>query len=190
MLYNIPMKNRYTAVRVWGVTWCAKIKYRTRTRDTRDTNTTGFSVPVQYPNLRYNTAIWDSEVLLHLGVLQGRQWDLRMKCDDLLVLDNKWWRDVIVLLSIPVLPVFLVIVLIRCPHCLHLSASPTPFMVIPTDGSVWSCQVAWRLLHSFGMAVGGDVSPHIRGGGGGGGGGGKAAVMWRWWWQCCRCRLH
>jgi len=49
VLYNIPVKNRDTAVQVHGVMQCAKIKYHTHTRDTHDKNTVGFSVPMQYP---------------------------------------------------------------------------------------------------------------------------------------------
>ena len=49
MQYNIPMKTRNTVVRVRGVLRCAKIQYRTRTRDTRFGNTAGFSVPVLNP---------------------------------------------------------------------------------------------------------------------------------------------
>jgi len=54
MLYNLPMKTRDTTVWVRGVMWYGKIKYRTRTCDTHDENTAGFSVPVLYPKSTAN----------------------------------------------------------------------------------------------------------------------------------------
>ena len=49
MLYNKPVNTRDTAVRVHGVSRCAKIDYRTRTCDTRFGSTAGKPVPVQNP---------------------------------------------------------------------------------------------------------------------------------------------
>ena len=43
------MNTRDTAARVYGVSRCAKIQYRTRTRVTRFGNTAGFPVPVLNP---------------------------------------------------------------------------------------------------------------------------------------------
>ena len=50
--YNLPAYTRNTAVRVRGVSRCAKIQYRTHTRGTRFGNTAGFPVPVRNPSHR------------------------------------------------------------------------------------------------------------------------------------------
>jgi hypothetical protein len=47
--YNKPVNTRDTAVRVCGVSRCAKNQNRTRTRDTHFGNTTGLPVPVTNP---------------------------------------------------------------------------------------------------------------------------------------------
>jgi hypothetical protein len=60
------MDTRDTTVRVCGILRCAKVTYRTRTRDTRFGNTAGKPVPVAKP--RYNLSIWSSlkDQLSHL----------------------------------------------------------------------------------------------------------------------------
>ena len=46
---KIPVNTRDTAVQVHGVSRCAKVQHRTRTRGTRFGNTTGKPVPVRNP---------------------------------------------------------------------------------------------------------------------------------------------
>ena len=48
---HITYETRDTAVQVRGVTWCNKIKYRTRTCDTRFGNSAGLPAPVLHPIL-------------------------------------------------------------------------------------------------------------------------------------------